>query len=82
MNKSKRLGYINQAFGVTQRSITGTLTDSPIRGYEELLSLADTNTVKLTFNDLTVVTVTLMKNTHISFNDVSTITTSGDVIVS
>jgi exosome complex RNA-binding protein Rrp42 (RNase PH superfamily) len=62
--------------------MTGTFTDEPIKGYEELMSLADTNTVTVTFMDTTSLTVTLMTNTQIAFIDASSITSSGNIIVS
>jgi len=80
--KSHRSGFINQVFGVTSRSKTGVFTDEPIRGYEELMSLAADNDVVITFMDTTTLAVTLGMNTQIGFADVASITSSGNAIVS
>jgi len=82
MIKSNRTGYINQIFSVTSRSKTGVFTDEPIRGYEELMSLAADNDVVITFSDATTLAVTLELNTQIGFADVASITSSGNILIS
>ena len=82
MIKSSKNGFINQAMNVNKRSKSGTFIDENILGYEELLSLAADNTVAITFNDNSTISITLAVNTHIAFSNVKSITSSGDVIIS